>query len=561
MFKKNTAVTGFGIGHFINATTGAAVTTGTPTCKRTLDGTGGACANAASYNTDGAVWEIDLDAADMNGDVVVLSFTLTDCLPISYTIRTSTKLVSELNDYAGGDTSGTTTLLTRFSEARAGALTDWIDGGRLDLLLDAIKAKTDLGLLNTTWTDTKAGYLDEAISAAKTLTAAYDAAKTAAAAGAAMALTSGERTTLAAAIEAAIINELDGTAVMQAIADLIASDMTTGDLSVVAIATATRDAILNRVLAGNHDTEDTVGKLLQYLDAAISGIPTNPMLDTEDGSSFSAIPDMATATNQGAIAGYIDTEIGAIITHLTDIKGTGFVKDTHSLPQCLTAAGFSTFDAASDKVYLANGAHGGAAATLVLSDYSDFQGAAGGGDATAENQTAMLAVLNKFGFTASGEDWLVNAQTQGLDSNVITSDAFATDAINSGAIATTAAQEIAGWVFRLPESNGGYTAMQSVIDDCEAAAGVVGTGGASTTIDFTVGGNPVEGVEIYITDDLAGANKILGPQYTNSSGQVTFLLDADAGPFYAWARKTGVTGITNPTTLTWNSVTEIYEAS
>jgi hypothetical protein len=462
-----------------------------------------------------------------------------------------------------------------------------------------------------------------------------------------MTLTSGERTTLAAAIEAAIINELDGTAVMQAIADLIASDMTTGDLSVAAIATATRDAILNRVLAGNHDTASTVGLLLQYLDAAISSrhasgaavakspatldwsadvsnkptigtstfnpatdtvanvttvatcttntdmrgtdsaalaatalstdvwtntkagyldaaisnIPTNPMRDTEDGTSFTAIPNMATATNQSTIAGYIDTEVGTIIEHLTDIKGTGFVKDTHSLPQCLTAAGFSTFNASSDKVYLGNGAHGGAAATFVLSDYSDFQGAAGGGDASAENQTAMLAVLNKFGFTASGEDWLVNAQTQGLDSNVITSDAFAADAINSGAIATTAAQEIAGWVFRLPESNAGYAYMQSVIDDCEAAASVVGTGGASTPIDFTVGGNPVEGVEIYITDDLAGANKILGPQYTNSSGQVTFHLDADSGPFYAWARKTGVTGITNPTTLTWNSETEKYEAS
>lgn len=386
MFKKATAITGFGIGHFINATTGAAVTTGTPTCKRTLDGTGGACANAASYNTDGAVWEIDLDAADMNGDVVVLSFTLTDCLPISYTIRTSTKLVSDLNDYAGGDTSGTTTLLTRLSEARAGALTDWLDGGRLDLLLDAIKAKTDLGLLNTTWTDTKAGYLDEAISAAKTLTAAYDAAKTAAAAGAAMALTSGERTTLAAAIEAAIINELDGTAVMQAIADLIASDMTTGDLSVVAIATATRDAILNRVLAGNHDTEDTVGKLLQYLDAAISGIPTNPMLDTEDGSSFSAIPDMATATNQTTIAEYIDTEVGAIIDHLTDIKGTGFAKDTHSLPQCLTATGFSTFNADTDTV--ANVATVG---TLTNAP-TDM--------ATATNQTT---ILNRIGaFTGTG---------------------------------------------------------------------------------------------------------------------------------------------------------------
>lgn len=76
-------------------------------------------------------------------------------------------------------------------------------------------------------------------------------------------LTSAERTTLAAALEAAIINELDGTAVMQAIADLIASDMTTTDLTVAAIASACRDAILNRVLAGNHDTSGTTGKVLQ----------------------------------------------------------------------------------------------------------------------------------------------------------------------------------------------------------------------------------------------------------------------------------------------------------
>jgi hypothetical protein len=103
MFKKNTAVVGFGIGHFINTSTGATVTTGTPTCKRTLDGVGGACANAASYNSDGAVWEIDLAAADMNADTVILSFALTDCLPISYTIKTVTKLVSDLADTAAAD--------------------------------------------------------------------------------------------------------------------------------------------------------------------------------------------------------------------------------------------------------------------------------------------------------------------------------------------------------------------------------------------------------------------------------------------------------------------------
>jgi len=99
VFKKNVAVVGFGIGHFINATTGAAVTTGTPTCKRTIDGTGGACANAAAYNTDGAIWEIDLEAADMNGDVIDLSFTLTDCVPISYTIRTVTGIPDASGHY------------------------------------------------------------------------------------------------------------------------------------------------------------------------------------------------------------------------------------------------------------------------------------------------------------------------------------------------------------------------------------------------------------------------------------------------------------------------------
>ena len=106
MFKRNTAVTGFGIGHFIQTADGAAKTTGTPTCKRTLDGVGDACANAASYNADGAVWEIDLDATDMDAAVVILSFALTDCIPISYTIKTVTKLVSELNDLGGTAQTG-----------------------------------------------------------------------------------------------------------------------------------------------------------------------------------------------------------------------------------------------------------------------------------------------------------------------------------------------------------------------------------------------------------------------------------------------------------------------
>ncbi len=44
---------------------------------------------------------------------------------------------------------------------------DWLNGGRLDLLLDAIPTTPTL---QATWTDAKAAFLDENISAAKTLT-------------------------------------------------------------------------------------------------------------------------------------------------------------------------------------------------------------------------------------------------------------------------------------------------------------------------------------------------------------------------------------------------------
>lgn len=79
---------------------------------------------------------------------------------------------------------------------------------------------------------------------AMTLTAAYDAAKTAAQAGNAMTLTSGERTATAAAIEAAIINDTDGEAVLTAITDKIAAvDPDLGGLSVGAIASAASAAV------------------------------------------------------------------------------------------------------------------------------------------------------------------------------------------------------------------------------------------------------------------------------------------------------------------------------
>lgn len=145
MFKKNTAITGFWIGNFISTTDGSTVTTGTPTCKRTLDGTAGACANAAAYDATGLGWKVDLAAGDLNGDMVGLSFTLAGCIPIGYAIRTSTKLVSDLVDAAAAPDS------TAIQAATAAALVavnlDHLVGTATDI--PALPASTFLDAVGT----------------------------------------------------------------------------------------------------------------------------------------------------------------------------------------------------------------------------------------------------------------------------------------------------------------------------------------------------------------------------------------------------------------------------
>ena len=62
--------------------------------------------------------------------------------------------------------------------ARMGALTDWINGGRLDNLLDAIPTTamrgTDNATLAATWTDARAGYLDNLSAGAVALASGVD---------------------------------------------------------------------------------------------------------------------------------------------------------------------------------------------------------------------------------------------------------------------------------------------------------------------------------------------------------------------------------------------------
>ncbi len=71
---------------------------------------------------------------------------------------------------------------------------------------------------------------------------------------------------VAAEIEAAMVNEGDATALLAAIAAKIADENVTAE----ALGTSIRDAILDRVLAGNHDDAGSVGALLQNAGSALA---------------------------------------------------------------------------------------------------------------------------------------------------------------------------------------------------------------------------------------------------------------------------------------------------
>ncbi len=136
MFKKNTAVTGFPFG-LVNSS-GSAITSGTVTGYYTLDGgTQGTITGTPVHEGNGQ-WTVNLLPAEMNGDVVGLVFTHASAVNAYFTIKTTTKLVTDLNDIAATDivssgaittSSGsvsnvtTTTNLTNLPAITAGWLT------------------------------------------------------------------------------------------------------------------------------------------------------------------------------------------------------------------------------------------------------------------------------------------------------------------------------------------------------------------------------------------------------------------------------------------------------
>jgi len=86
-FKKNTAVTGFTF-VMINASDGSAITSGTVTGYRTIDGGSQTeLTNSITHIANGQ-WKVNLTAAEMNGETIGLLFTHDDAVPVHFTIKT-----------------------------------------------------------------------------------------------------------------------------------------------------------------------------------------------------------------------------------------------------------------------------------------------------------------------------------------------------------------------------------------------------------------------------------------------------------------------------------------
>ncbi len=97
--------------------------------------------------------------------------------------------------------------------------------------------------------------------------------------------------------------------------------------------------LVDNIAKDNYDRIGAAGASLTDLGGMSTGMKGEVNAEADTAISDAALATAASLTTH-------DGKLDTANTHLTDIKGTGFTKDTHSLPQCLTATGFSTHSAA-----------------------------------------------------------------------------------------------------------------------------------------------------------------------------------------------------------------------
>lgn len=272
-FKKNTAVTGFTVG-LVSSSDGSDITTGTPVGYYTLDGgTQTAIADTTPVHEGNGQWSFDLTAGEMNGDIVGLVFTHTSAITSHFTIKTTTKLVSDLNDVAN---------------------TDIVSAGAITTLSGAV---VNVDLVDTCTSNTDMRGTDSAATAASLATVGSDVDEILTDTGTTIPTLLGDIPT---------VSEFEARTPTAAELAYIVENAATGlPVTFTTSGGSTTAAVLNLVDGGSGSSTDDQynGRLLVFTDGTLKGVVTD--ITDYDGSTTTAtiteVPTAPTATHNARL--------------------------------------------------------------------------------------------------------------------------------------------------------------------------------------------------------------------------------------------------------------------
>lgn len=163
---------------------------------------------------------------------------------------------------------------------------------------------------------------------------------------------------------------------------------------------------------------------------------------------------------------------------------------------------------------------------------------------TTLGTNAPAGWINATAIAASALDdkgnWTVTGDLAGLSTH---SAADVATALGTGSTLTALASAASITALRGADSD----TLKTVSDQIDGISAEAGGGGIAYEVACTYGGNPLDGVKVWVTTDTAGSN-VVASGYTGVLGTVTFMLEA--GTYYLWKQLAGYNAATNPETIT-----------
>ena len=334
-FKKNASVTGFSVG-LTSATDGSDITTGTPVGYYTLDGgTQTAIGDVTPVHEGNGQWSFDLTAAEMNGDIVGLTFTHASAITVHFTIKTDTKIVSELNDFnSATDTVATVTTLTNLPAIT----TNWLTAA--GIAASAMNGKGDWNIGKTGYSLTQAfptNFADMAITVTtgKVTIGTNDDKTGYSISGAITTLDGLENVAATDIVSAGAITTLTGAVVNVDLVDTTTTNTDMRGTDSAALASVATEARLSELDAV------TAGKMANQVDIIQTDTTTDipaSIAALNDVAATDIVSGGAITTSSGAVSTV--TTVGTTTTN-TDMRGT----DSAALASVATEARLSELDA------------------------------------------------------------------------------------------------------------------------------------------------------------------------------------------------------------------------